>query len=40
MRKMLQGDAPIDDATAQRIAAVVGYKLVLVPETAEKRRKR
>lgn len=38
IRKMLQGDAPIDDATAQRIAAVIGYELKLVP--AEKRRKR
>lgn len=29
MRKMLQGDAPIDDATASRIAAVVGQRVVL-----------
>ncbi len=30
MRKMLQGEAPIDDATAARIADVVGKELRLV----------
>ncbi len=30
MRKMLQGDAPIDDATAARIAAAVECELLVV----------
>lgn len=29
LRKMLQGEAPIDDATAARIAAAVDYEVVL-----------
>lgn len=29
MRKMLQGDAPVADDVAARIAAAVGYELVL-----------
>lgn len=31
MRKMLQGEAPIDDQTAARIAAAVGCEVALRP---------
>jgi hypothetical protein len=37
VRKMLQGEAPIDDATAGRIAAAVGWEIVARPASRRRR---
>jgi len=40
LRKMLQGEAPMDDFTAARIATVIGHKVVVVPEEKPAAKKR